>query len=523
MTHIIFFFQTQGDCLVITNTCKILELAVPLMSNPNPEFVRQLENDLLMITSKQGMAVMESAVACLGAVVNKVTQRHDYVIQSLQKLTAGLHNFLMNHRKNPTAEIPKPTKGALLRNLYLIGLLFKNFDFEGLNSDKTQSPSDNIMKYYLYFCQIGDDDIKHKSLMGLGFFCTRYFNCLLTDQLRNLYQQIMSSNRPNAAKFKVQVLKNIYAGLKMQEANPIDDSDNKEKQNSDSVAPTSADPPHYQDDLKEMFDVQAGLASNVTQTYLGQILNSYFDKDLEVRTAAADVILLIVAHGLIHPAKCVPYLIAATTDPCRSIKQQSEQRLKDIEKRYPNFIWMKAVQGARKSYELQQVLQRVAGEEPIRGIVAGVKDDPGSNSVDSAPATLTAIYSILRSNRQHRRAFIVSLIKLFDETSDATLGELVYLADNMVYFPYGTLDELFHTIAQIEQHISISGTNLIQSIKDICVAHHQQHMALQGNEYQQMRTIIPEDEEEFFQAQHLYGKPSLLIQTIIQYMFVSLL
>ena len=67
---------------------------------------------------------------------------------------------------------------------------------------------------------------------------------------------------------------------------------------------------------------------------------------------------------------------------------------------------MKAMQGVRYSFRLQEILQQDPCE-PIRGI--RVEDNPVALS--------NFIYSLIRSNRGQRRAMLTSMLKLFDDTS----------------------------------------------------------------------------------------------------------
>jgi len=46
------------------------------------------------------------------------------------------------------------------------------------------------------------------------------------------------------------------------------------------------------------------------------------------------------------------------------------------------------------------------------------------------------MYSILRSTKQQRRAIVLSVLKQFDEQVKTSLAQMLYLSDNMAYFPY---------------------------------------------------------------------------------------
>lgn len=57
-----------------------------------------------------------------------------------------------------------------------------------------------------------------------------------------------------------------------------------------------------------------------------------------------------------------------------------------------------------------------------------------------------------------------SLILFLQRTS---LAELLFIADNLAYFPYQVLDEPLFIIHHIDIMISVTGANLLQSFKEV--------------------------------------------------------
>ena len=67
---------------------------------------------------------------------------------------------------------------------------------------------------------------------------------------------------------------------------------------------------------------------------------------------------------------------------------------------------MKAMAGMKMSYRLHRLIQQDM-YQPLRGI-----------RNDESPQALNHhLYSIIRTNRPHRRALLSNLLKLFDDTS----------------------------------------------------------------------------------------------------------
>ena len=60
-----------------------------------------------------------------------------------------------------------------------------------------------------------------------------------------------------------------------------------------------------------------------------------------------------------------------------------------------------------------------------------------------------------------------SVTMYFQKTS---LSQMLYLSDNLAYFPYQVQDEPLFIIHHIDIMISVSGTNLLQSFREVSVS-----------------------------------------------------
>lgn len=64
-----------------------------------------------------------------------------------------------------------------------------------------------------------------------------------------------------------------------------------------------------------MGDLTSGMSSRVIQIYLKEILNSFLNRDFNVRVMGMRVVEIVLRQGLVHPVQIVPYLICLSTDP----------------------------------------------------------------------------------------------------------------------------------------------------------------------------------------------------------------
>lgn len=466
--------NTQGDYYVLHYVSRILEMVVPLMVHPSESFLAQLEEDMIKLILKHGMMVVQSCVSCLGAVVNNVSHNYVLVKDCFQKFFGVLLSLMMHHKEDPNAAILSSRKPTLLRSLFTVGLLCKHFDFDSKDMGEAKtSVKDRVFAVLLYFVSHEDEEVRKKALTGLGFLAVRHYDYMLGKELKELYYNFLT-NQDVPVSLKCQVLKNLQYYLQEEEIR---------MQKADAEWRAHA----KEEDLKEMGDIQSGMASTIMQVYLKQVLESFFHHQSQVRLTALSVITLVLRQGLVHPVQCVPYLISMGTDCEQNIRVKADQQLMDIEKKYPGFIHMKAFQGLKMSYKLQQFLQ----DEPTK-IIRGLR-----NSEENIQSLNAYLYTVLRSNRSHRRALLSSLLNLFDDSAKISLAEQVYIADNLCFFPYQSQDEPLFIINQIDIIVSVSGSNLLQSFKEkLMPSTKSQQMGLQNNQVDENGKVADDDDDD---------------------------
>ncbi|XP_074851743.1 nipped-B-like protein isoform X1 [Carettochelys insculpta] len=438
--------STQNDFMVICNVAKILELVVPLMEHPSETFLATIEEDLMKLIIKYGMTVVQHCVSCLGAVVNKVTQNYKFVWACFNRYYGALSKLKSQHQEDPNSTILTANKPALLRSLFTVGALCRHFDFdqEDFKGNSKVNIKDKVLELLMYFTKHSDEEVQTKAIIGLGFAFIQHPSLMFEQEVKTLYNCILS-DKSSSVNLKIQVLKNLQTYLQ-EEDTRMQQADREWKK----VA--------KQEDLKEMGDISSGMSSSIMQLYLKQVLEAFFHAQSSVRHFALNVIALTLNQGLIHPVQCVPYLIAMGTDPEPSMRNKADQQLVEIDKKYTGFIHMKAVAGMKMSYQVQQAIN-TCPKNPVRGF----RHD------ESSSALCSHLYSMIRGNRQHRRAFLISLLNLFDDTAKTEVNMLLYIADNLACFPYQTQEEPLFIMHHIDITLSVSGSNLLQSFKESMV------------------------------------------------------
>lgn len=311
----------------------------------------------------------------------------------------------------------------------------------GLQSTICRDVFENLM----FFVPLSHSGIQRETLIALGHFCIKNCDYLTNEKLRNLFCDILTTDSYEIS-VRIIVLRNITMYLSDADASMA--VRDKDWQTQSLV-----------ENLCDMGDVISGMSSRIIQLYLKEILNSLLHSDTQVRLNAMKVVQLVLHQGLVHPIQIVPYLICLSTDSFRENAHRADHHLQQIDKQYPGFVNMKAQAGIQLSFELQTALQ---GQNNPKAIVRGycVKDK------DDQPSSLNGFfYTLLRSTKPQRRALVQGIIKQFD-VQRTTLRNMLYLADNVAYFPYAVQDEPLYIIHQIDLMITVVGTGLLQTFKE---------------------------------------------------------
>lgn len=431
---------------IISTVASTLELVVPLMEHPSEVFLAQLEEDAVKLILQHGQLVIAACIACLAAIVNTLTNNYKLIRDVFNKYHGVLLNWKRSWQSNSELTRSQYQKRPQFRrSLFTVGLLLRHFDFtdpkviEGLPEEIKEQVYTTLM----FFVNLDDEDFVTHTLKSLGSVCVRHYEFMLRPELKEFYHQLLTSDHA-PIEMKADVLHNIEMYLQEEEQRMIRQDKEWSKRSK-------------MENLKEMGDVSSGMASTVIQLYLKEVLAAFLHSSAVVRSSAMKVVQLVLAQGLVHPVQIVPYLICMSTDTEVKVSHTADKNLQDIDKKYPGFIHMKSQLGIKLSYQLQKILQ--SNESVIRGF--------RKKEQDELPTALNGfLYSLLRNTRPQRRALVLSLLKQFDDVSTAPLDQMLYLADNLGYFPYQVQDEPLFIIHHIDIIISTSGSNLLQAFRE---------------------------------------------------------
>lgn len=280
--------------------------------------------------------------------------------------------------------------------------------------------------------------------MALGHFCVQNSEYLVDQRLRNYYCEILRSDN-YLDEIKVAVLRNIINYLT--DADAAMSSKDKDWKTQSAL-----------ENLCDMNDRESGMSSRIIQLYLTDVSKCLLHIHVSVRMWSMKLIEAVLRQGLIHPNPVVPYLMALATDAHKETAHRAESHLNEISKKHLQCIHPNAQFGVERSYQLQQILQQTAGKKIVRGYCIKPKDD--------LPTAVNGfLYSLIRVTKPNRRSFVSTIIKKqFEESLE--LEKMLFMADNLAYFPFTVQDEPLYIIYHIDQLIAGLGNNVLDAFRE---------------------------------------------------------
>lgn len=309
-------------------------------------------------------------------------------------------------------------KSKLRRGLFMVGLIFRYFDFrhaqqddEGFGSDQNTLPSfnrNNVLEHLLFFSQLGNQhEIRREALLALGRFCSANFDFVTDSKLRGVYRDVLTSDQCGMDE-KTNILHNISMCLSSATASDI--------------------------------------SLEMSRLFLDEVLHGFFDVNENIRSSSMDVVQRILRHGSpeLIP-KIVPFLICLSTDENEENANRANHQLQIIKKQY-----LKLGFDMQLPIELQTILQNRG--VPKMKIARGFTIKDGKGQPTATALNTFVLYTLSRRCVNDRKLLADSIIDQFD-AEYSKIAEMVYLADNLACFPYAVRDEPLYVLARISQWI----------------------------------------------------------------------
>jgi len=199
-----------------------------------------------------------------------------------------------------------------------------------------------------------------------------------------------------------------------------------------------------------------GISSALMQQFLSEILECLFTNDLNLKTASFDVLYVILEQGLVHPLKCVPYVVAYETCTEKNLRDRAIKLHKSLTEKHASFIHSKNSICVYKTYEYQLMLFN-NDEKKIKGYRVYNKE--------YVEALLTPMFNIIRDKRNKRNEFLTNLVKACDQREKSFNRYYSrYIIENLATLEYKTQEEILLVIYRIQPILAEQGQTLLEYI-----------------------------------------------------------
>jgi cohesin loading factor subunit SCC2 len=536
--------STQLDTMILVKVIQIIEHVLPKLSNPSEYLLTSIEEELTKLIIQSNAQVLNYCVSCLSSLIHKHTHNKDLVVDLFKRFFFILQQMQRRMELAHQAQY----KPRISRALFTCGLFAKHFEFIEQKTELfritlefivTNLPNENGYlledSHFAELCGRCDDpssairenvdyDLLLNALSGLGFILEGTPSFLLRDDAQRIYKGILkrkftalsapidefSIYNPLPKPLRVKTVSNaiqfeestICAVLK-NFTNYLSDQLNSEmsltiewsKENLKSMSCDEGDSNSEQ--------------SAIIQVYLEDVVTCTLSPQVNIRKGAVNLIHIIHSGGIVHPLQLAPYLIAMSSDDELSIRTKADHVLNEIERKYHGFVSIKAKQGVILSYQLHQTSGKrgyriettINSTSCITSNASSPAHQASSPAASSAPlatgsngnaaeekfiiARLSTLYSVVNSNKQSRRAFIVGLLKYFEplNSSNFANGQMAlaeidhrqrerieiqqYICDNLTWLPYSAWDEVLFIQRQFEHSISMNANQADLLFKEL--------------------------------------------------------
>ena len=166
------------------------------------------------------------------------------------------------------------------------------------------------------------------------------------------------------------------------------------------------------------------VSSAIVQRYLDQILEAALSQNLQVQSAAVDILTFTIKQGLAHPLQSFPVIVALETSPMNHLSSRASGLHSILHAKHTSLLNARYVNSARASFDYQKRL--------TQGTVKGYRMTPGPT------ALLHRWYTLAREKRAMRQDFLRALVKVFD----VELGKSTQVCYDLPRFSWPELTEL---------------------------------------------------------------------------------
>ncbi|KZT11764.1 uncharacterized protein LAESUDRAFT_733751 [Laetiporus sulphureus 93-53] len=445
---------------------RIFRASIPYMPKTAAKFGQDLQLALQPMIIKpstaSGLLGLQEAVACMCSIVEHITHDFGRLVALLRSCNARLQQATA---KPVSQAMSNPEQRALTILLFIVSLLCEhcNFDRIRLERESLRAEIDSITKGSIFehvyrslltlYEKYQNLGLRGRILQCLGFLFRAQPALMTMDRSASIMDGIFASPEEEARGPLLKILLDFLVSEASKHAE-------KEKTSAKNKGAGKVS----MDELVGNTDgfAESGVSSAVVQRYLNPILQAALSKNMQIQSAAVDILNFTIKQGLAHPLQSFPVIVALETSPNTSFSARASALHTILHSKHTSLLNARYVMSARASFDYQKQLGL--------GEVQGYRMSPGPT------ALLQKWYSLVREKRATRQDFLKALVKVFDVEPTAKMSQTLitsikddvafirYMAENFAALEYKTQEEVLTVLKYLTAVLSTTGMQLVEML-----------------------------------------------------------
>ncbi len=202
-----------------------------------------------------------------------------------------------------------------------------------------------------------------------------------------------------------------------------------------------------------------GVATSLAQRYLKHIVRIALSTQEGYALHATEVVASINRQGLVHPRESVAVLVALETSGNATISRIAFREHRFLHQKHETIVEKEYMKAVQQAFQYQRT---------VSGDIRGATTKPFTSK-------LLLLWEVIKSSKgKIRKKFLTNIcakmdvdLAALDASNDPPLPFqfALFVAENLAYFEYGTVDEVMTVIHTLERLVSTTGALVAHTLE----------------------------------------------------------
>ena len=442
----------KDDLDIFRSIVIVFRCVLPVLSNVQHNLLREIQKALLQSISKLGKAELDEVAECLWT-INGTLQNPEMLL----RLTISVLKNLRNLQNVPFGDPDKVDDLKRVKKyIQIAGYFGKHCDFEShdqafknaLTWWKGGSVAGLIVQsIHPFTIEKQPISLRAEAFDSIGLICQSWPYQYTQEHISNAFQHVLRKGEPELQSIVLSSFREFFARIDRQ----------AEEKVAEALPGASA---VHEGKLGGSMTANDGDGASalIAQRFLKDTLGIALASQDTSALTATEVIASINRQGLVHPKESGPALVALETSTNPAIADVAFQEHRLLHQQHESMFEREYMRAMHEAFRYQRDI---------------VKDTLGHTKHPYA-SKLSGMFEIIKTSKgKYQKKFLSNYcskidfdILKMDTTGNPpnTLQFSRFLTENLLFFDYGRLDELLHTISCMEKIVADTGSGIAHSI-----------------------------------------------------------